>query len=68
MRNSPIYTTVSTYISILVPLYYIFIYIYIKNYFNFNFIALNHLIKIILTFIIFILLSFALQTILSPYN
>jgi len=45
-----------------------FIYIYIKNPFNLDFILLNHLIKSILTFIIFILFSLLLQTTLSPYN
>jgi len=39
------------------PLLYTFIYIYIKNPFNLDFILLNHLIKNILTFIIPILFS-----------
>jgi len=60
VRDSLIYTTASTYIGSLVSLYCIFIYIYAKNPFNFNFVPLNHLIKDILIFIDFILLSFAL--------
>ena len=49
MRNSPIYATAFTNISNLIPLFYIFNLIYIKNSFNFNFNLLNHLIKGILT-------------------
>jgi len=60
MRNSLIYAIVSTYINSLVLLYCIFIYIYIKNPFNFNFILSNHSIKDILIFIDFILSIFAL--------
>jgi len=60
MRNNPVYTTVLTNISNFTPLFYIFIYIYIRNPFNLNFILLNYLIKSILTFIIFILLSLLL--------
>ena len=58
MRNSPIYTTASININDFTPLFYTFIYIYIKNPFNFDFIPLNHLIKNILTFIVPILSSF----------
>jgi len=68
VRNSFIYTTASTNINSFTPSLCTFIYIYIKNPFNFNFILLNYLIKSILTFIIFILLSFISQTTLSPYN
>jgi len=52
VRKSPIYTTVSTNINNLTPLLYIFIHIYIKNPFNFNFIPLNYLIKGILIFMV----------------
>ena len=68
MRNSPAYTTASTYINNLVPLYYIFSYIYRRNPFNFNFILLNHLIKIFLTFINPILFNFVLKAALLPYS
>jgi len=68
VSNSPIYAIASTYISNLVPLYYIFNYIYIKNPFNFNFVLLNHLIKSILTFINFILFSLILKAASLPYN
>jgi len=68
VRNSPIYTTVSTYINSLIPLYYIFNHIYIKNSFNFNLILLNYLIKGILTFINPILFNFTLKATLLPYN
>jgi len=68
VRNSPIYTTASTNISNLVPLFYIFIYIYIKNPFNFNFILLNYLIKDILTFIVSTTLIFTSKAALLPYS
>jgi len=68
VRNSPIYTTAAASINNFTFLFYTFIYIYIKNPFNLDFVLLNCLIKSILTFIIFILLSLLLQTILSPYN
>ena len=68
MRNNPIYTTASAGISNLDPLAYTFILIYIRNPFNFNFIPLNHSIKGILTFIVFILFSLLSQTALSPYS
>jgi len=60
MRNNPIYTTTLASISNFAPSLCIFIYIYIKNSFNVDFIPLNRLIKNILTFIIFILLSLLL--------
>jgi len=60
MRNNSIYTTALANINNFIPLFYIFIYIYIKNPFNLDFVLLNHLIKNILTFIIFILLSLLL--------
>ena len=50
MRKSPIYITISASISNLIPLFYIFNLIYIKNPFNFNLILLNCLIKSSLTF------------------
>jgi len=68
VRSNPIYTTASTSINNFIPLFYTFIYIYIKNPFNLNFIPLNRSIKGILTFINFILLSLASQTTLSPYG
>jgi len=68
MRNSPIYTTTSTYIGSLVPLCYIFNHIYAKNPFNFNFILLNRSIKNILTFINPISFNLALRAALLPYN
>jgi len=57
MRNNPIYATVSASINSFTPLFYIFIYIYIKNPFNLDFVLLNRSIKDILTFIVFILFS-----------
>jgi len=60
VRNNFIYTTASTNISNFNPLFYIFIYNYIKNPFNLEFIPLNYLIKGILIFINFILLNFIL--------
>jgi len=57
MRNNPIYTTVLTNINNFVSSLCTFIHIYIKNLFNLDFILLNHSIKGILTFIIFILFS-----------
>jgi len=60
MRNSPIYTTILANINSFTPLFYIFIYIYIKNLFSLDFVPLNHLIKGILIFIIFMLLSLLL--------
>jgi len=68
VRNSPIYTTASTNINNFTPLFYIFIYIYIKNPFSFNFILLNYLIKNILTFIVLTILIFISKTALLPYN
>ena len=59
MRNSPIYTTASININNFIPLFYIFIYIYIKNPFNLNFVSLNHLIKGILAFKVSTMLTFA---------
>jgi len=57
MRNNPIYTTASTNINNFTPLLYTFIYIYIGNLFNLNFVPLNRLIKDILTFIVPILFN-----------
>jgi len=68
MRKSPIYTTASTNINNLIPLFCIFNLIYIKNPFNFNFILLNCLIKNILTFIASITSIFIFKTTLLPYN
>jgi len=68
VRKSPIYTTASININNFTPLFYTFIYIYIKNIFNFNFILLNRLIKNILTFIIPIILIFMSKAILLPYS
>jgi len=68
MRKSLIYTTTSTNISSLTPLFYTFIYIYIRNPFNFNFISLNHLIKDILIFIVPTTSIFASKAILLPYS
>jgi len=68
MRNNPIYTTALADISNFTPLFYIFIYIYIKNPFNLDFVLLNCLIKGILIFIIFILLNLSSQTTLLSYN
>jgi len=59
VRNSPIYTTASININNFIPLFYIFIYIYIKNPFNLNFVSLNHLIKGILAFKVSTMLTFA---------
>jgi len=60
VRNNSIYIIASTNINNFNLLFYIFIYIYAKNPFNLNFIPLNCLIKGILTFINFILLSLIL--------
>jgi len=68
VRKSPIYTTASTNINNLTPLFYIFIHIYIKNPFNFNFILLNRLIKDILTFIVPTTLIFTSKTVLLLYS
>jgi len=68
MRKSPIYITMSTNINNLIPLFYIFNLIYIKNPCSFNFILLNHLIKNILTFIASIALIFTSKAILLPYS
>jgi len=62
------YTTASTNINNFIPSFYTFIYIYIRNPFSLNFVLLNYLIKGILTFINFILLSFTSQTALLLYN
>ena len=58
IRNNPIYTTTSANISNFAPSLYTFIYIYIKNPFNLDFVPLNRLIKSILTFIVPILFNF----------
>jgi len=68
VRNSPIYTTASTGINSFNPSLYTFIYIYIRNPFNLDFVLLNRLIKGILTFIDPILLSLLSWTILSLCN
>ena len=68
MRNNSIYAIASTNFNNFIFLFYTFIYIYTKNPFNLNFIPSNHLIKDILTFINFILLSLTLQTTLLPYS
>ena len=68
MRNNPIYTTALAGVSSFAPSLYTFICIYARNPFNLDFVLLNHSIKGILTFIIFILLSLSLQTALSPCN
>jgi len=67
MRNNPIYTTTSTNISNLIPLFRTFSFIYIKNPFNFIFILLN-LIKGILTLIVPITLFFIFRAALLPYS
>jgi len=68
VRNNLPYTTASANINNFIPSLYTFIYIYIKNPFNLNFIPLNRSIKGILTFINFILLSLSSQTTLLLYN
>jgi len=68
VRKSLIYATAFTNINNLTPLFYIFIYIYIKNPFNFNLILLNYLIKSILTFIVFTILIFISKATLLLYN
>jgi len=68
MRNNPTYATASANISNFTPLFYTFIYIYIRNPFNLNFIPLNRSIKGIVIFIIFILFNLLSQTTLLPYN
>jgi len=68
VRNNLAYITASASINNLIPLLCIFIHIYAKNPFNFNFILLNHLIKDILTFIVPTTLIFAFKTALLPYN
>ena len=60
MRNNPIYTTALASVNNFTPLLYIFIYIYIKNPFNLDFIPSNRSIKGILTFIAFILFNLSL--------
>jgi len=60
VRHNPIYTTASTNISNFNLLFYIFIFIYIRNPFNLDFVPLNYLIKSILAFIDPILLNLAL--------
>jgi len=68
MRNNPVYATALAGISNLDPLACTFILICVRNPFSFNFIPLNRSIKSILTFIVPILFSFSLWTILSPYS
>ena len=68
MRKSLIYATASINISNLTFLFYTFIYIYIKNPFNFNFILLNRLIESILTFIVPTISIFISKAALLPYS
>jgi len=68
VRNNPIYTIAATNINNLVPLFYTFSFIYIKNSFNFNFILLNCLIKGILTLIVLTTLIFIFKTVLLLYS
>jgi len=68
VRNNPTYTTASASINNLNPSAYTFIFICVRNPFNFNFVPLNRSIKGILAFIIFILFSLLSQTALSPYS
>jgi len=68
VRNNPIYITAFTNINSFISLFCIFIYIYIKNPFNFNFVLLNYLIKNILTFIVSITSIFVFKTALLLYS
>jgi len=68
MRNSFVYITMSTNISNFAPLLSTFIYIYIRNPFNFNFILLNRLIEGILTFVVPTTLIFIFKTTLLLCN
>jgi len=68
VRNNFIYTTASTNISNLIPLFYTFNFIYIRNLFNFNFILLNYLIKNFLILIALITSIFAFRVILLFCN